>query len=1028
MKRKFVELRERVWFFLSLVLLLTSLPGLQAQRYPSRTYTEADGMANSMVFDVVQDTSGVIWIARRSGITSYDGKTFTNYNVSDGLKSTSYSYLVLDKKSKLWALVESGVLFVSRFDDPHWVTLPSHPDVMPGFGNTYSGLDVYYQGDSAVILAGTATEGLYIRRSGKWSRITTREGLPDNAVHCLKEVNGKIYVGTGKGLALFASGNLKKLPAPRSPWLSQRVLAMKQEGDNLWMLGDHWLGYLKGDVFNLVATGFTIPMIHLSRHCFISINPSGKIYFGNPLNVLYIDPLTGKTEVLKRTAGLISEGANSVITDFEQNTWFAGFRGLTRIPSERFSSFSTIDGLYSNEVASAMEVSPGKYVFGHDCALTYYDGEKMTHFILDPARFQQNFETRVMDMECDAKGDLWLAVSSLGVARVSRDRQVKWYHEAQGLAGIAYSALCMPDGRIFAGTSTGLYQLRHDRFVKIPLKDNLSFSVRKLFPGPGNTVLLASLSMALLEVSDVGTRQIKCAGNPLVNNIYAHYLSSDGTRWVGSAAGLCEIQGDSLVKVNRDGLCINRPVYVIFEDKVKSLWVGTDNGVFRWNGMRLDHFTVSDGLSGHDINRDAGFCDSRGHLWFGTNNGLTVFKPEFDYDLSKIPPPKLSLRFLQVGNDTLDAGKERKFDYDMDDLTFHARVISFIDEHRIFVRYYLEGADTGWSKEVLYTDGRFTYNSLKPGSYRFYLKARNSLGIWSNPVVSATFTIRNPFWLQGWFLGLGLLLFVGIVLVVSRFILVSRYKNRLQEEVALQTVALRQSEKELTESNAAKDSFFSIIAHDLRNPFNVILGYLDLLVTEYDGFSDQQRQEILVKLKSASSSTIDLLENLLTWAQAQRGKLPFNPHIVNLHDLLVENMVLFESSAAHKDIRLEMNSPGDIRVFADQNMISTALRNLISNAIKFTFSGGSVQVTCRADQNGTILVEVKDNGTGMTSAALADLFSIEKRVVRKGTANERGTGLGLILCKEFIEKNGGRLWVVSEKDAGSTFSFTLPAA
>jgi signal transduction histidine kinase len=183
---------------------------------------------------------------------------------------------------------------------------------------------------------------------------------------------------------------------------------------------------------------------------------------------------------------------------------------------------------------------------------------------------------------------------------------------------------------------------------------------------------------------------------------------------------------------------------------------------------------------------------------------------------------------------------------------------------------------------------------------------------------------------------------------------------------------------------------------------------------------------MLLKLQSVSSRTFNLLENLLTWAQAQRGSLPFEPSAFLLSDVISENLSLVETTAHHKNILLVNKGKEDFRIFADRNMVSTAVRNLISNALKFTFPGGMIIIGTELQDPQTILFYVKDNGMGMSPAILENLFKIDERTVIKGTANETGTGLGLILCKEFVEKNRGKIHVSSIEGTGSTFSFTLP--
>jgi len=244
--------------------------------------------------------------------------------------------------------------------------------------------------------------------------------------------------------------------------------------------------------------------------------------------------------------------------------------------------------------------------------------------------------------------------------------------------------------------------------------------------------------------------------------------------------------------------------------------------------------------------------------------------------------------------------------------------------------------------------------------------------------------------------------------------------------VAIRTRELRRSEKDLLESNEAKDNFFSIIAHDLKSPFNAILGMLELLTTEYAEFSDEERHKILMSLRTSSTRTIDLLENLLTWAQAQKGLLPFIPEKFDMMELIRENVALFEPIAKNKRINLIVPLSENVIVYGDRNMINTVIRNLLSNAIKFTYPDGNVTIKIDRSTSRKITVAIIDTGCGMTESAIKNLFILDKRTTTKGTGNETGTGLGLILSKDFITKNDGKIWVESKPESGTTFYFTLP--
>lgn len=234
------------------------------------------------------------------------------------------------------------------------------------------------------------------------------------------------------------------------------------------------------------------------------------------------------------------------------------------------------------------------------------------------------------------------------------------------------------------------------------------------------------------------------------------------------------------------------------------------------------------------------------------------------------------------------------------------------------------------------------------------------------------------------------------------------------------------SEKQLRLANAMKDKFFSIIAHDLKNPFNAILGFSNLLYEAYDNFDDQQRKSFIKNICDASDSTFKLLQNLLEWSRTQTGKIEFYPENIVVASVVNEDIMILRSAAKNKNIILETNIDGSLVAYADCNMVKAVIRNLISNAIKFTHPGGRIEVN--ADNSGNeVTISVSDSGIGIHPDDICKLFRIDDPFRSVGTEREEGSGLGLILCKEFVEKNNGKLWVESSAGTGSKFSFTLPS-
>jgi two-component system sensor histidine kinase/response regulator len=245
------------------------------------------------------------------------------------------------------------------------------------------------------------------------------------------------------------------------------------------------------------------------------------------------------------------------------------------------------------------------------------------------------------------------------------------------------------------------------------------------------------------------------------------------------------------------------------------------------------------------------------------------------------------------------------------------------------------------------------------------------------------------------------------------------------QEILRQKNELERQKKELLELNATKDKFFSIIAHDLRSPITTLISLSEVLKTDLELLTTSQQTEILNSLYDLSRNYLKLLDNLLQWARMQTGRLKAEPEKIRMDDLIREAVGFFQVYARDKQISLEYEDQTRTEVVADRNMIKTILRNLISNAIKYTAPNGRVAIHTK-DHDRRIEVIIKDDGVGMTGEILEKLFHIDKTSTTRGTADEKGTGLGLILCKEFVEKNGGLLQVESERGVGSTFRFTLP--
>ena len=253
----------------------------------------------------------------------------------------------------------------------------------------------------------------------------------------------------------------------------------------------------------------------------------------------------------------------------------------------------------------------------------------------------------------------------------------------------------------------------------------------------------------------------------------------------------------------------------------------------------------------------------------------------------------------------------------------------------------------------------------------------------------------------------------GIAIVIYQFL----YRKKEEQ-------LIEQTEK-LMISQAHKDKVYSIIAHDLRGPFGIFVGFTEIFINDYNKHSDEKRLEIMQSMHQTSASLQNLLENLLDWSRMQSGNLEKSLRHHNLLKIVEESLALHKDIILKKEQKIDVDIDFNLMIFADHHMVSTIFRNLISNAIKFTMQHGKISISARGNHT-KIRVQVKDSGIGLSEKDIKNLFDIQSIAKISGASTEKGSGLGLLLCKDFIESNEGKIWVESEIGKGSKFYFTLP--
>ena len=519
------------------------------------------------------------------------------------------------------------------------------------------------------------------------------------------------------------------------------------------------------------------------------------------------------------------------------------------------------------------------------------------------------------------------------------------------------------------------------------------------------------------------------------NDIGAFYKDKAGYLWVGSNTKglfLCSQNGTILKTYDINNVLPNNRVHAITQDNRGDIWISSNYGISRLNTeiQKVRSYSKEDGLQGDQFYQQSFLKTREGELYFGGYSGFNSFHPDSLKENEFIPP--VYITDFQIFNKPVTYGvpgaqfqthiseaREIKLNRDQSVISFSFAAINYTHPKKNQYAYIMEGFEKDWN----YTDASrryVTYTNLDQGEYTFRVRASNNDDVWNNAGTSIRIIVLPPWWNTVWFK----LIFIFAILFIFTSFFLSRVQHLKNQKILLEkSVAIKTAE--LFELNASKDKFFSIIAHDLKNPFNTIIGFSEMLKEEVKSGDHESIGEYAGLINTSAVQTFRLLENLLEWANSQRGKILFSPIPIKLSELYNEELSVLNDMAKGKDIELKSSYPENLTIFADKNMMKTILRNLISNAIKFTHKNGKVEVKAMIG-NRLVEISVSDTGIGMTNETKAKLFKIDANLSTPGTENEKGTGLGLFLCKEFIEKHGGKIWVESEPGKGSTFKFILP--
>ncbi|WP_256011456.1 hybrid sensor histidine kinase/response regulator transcription factor [Desertivirga xinjiangensis] len=984
--------------------ICSSDKGLYAYNKESGYYRHYN--TKSAIAAVREDHFGNIWVGMANSglfVINSKGKVVHEFSTSKGtgkgLSDDHIRFIFEDSQKKLWVGTYGGGL--NQFDSSTSSFRKINYERLNSNNPEHTFLLCMEEDAKGNLWIGTENGGLFIYNPSLPASISYQHidndptSLGSNSINCIKrDAKGNMWIGT-------ASAGISMVSLDESSFIHYKYEQGKNSLSN-----------------NIVNTVFE----DSSKRIWIGTDGGGLNLF-NPEN--------GTFRYFTHRAGKNSICGNYVLSvneDARHNIWLGTWGdGITVFNYEKqsFKHFrnnpADPTSLSSNYAFSIFRDSRNRIWVGtYGGGLNLYDEktESFTRFINQATNSKSISSNHILTIHEDRRGTIWIGTDGGGLNKFNeRDNNftaytssTKYYgKDSEKLSNDGVTSIWDDeDGKLWIGTNFGLNHFDQDR---------------------------------------------------LVNNAY----------------------------FSENGLS-NDAIGAVIGDKKGILWISTNKGLTKFDpkSKRFEIFSTADGLQADEF-KYAKCIDHTGQIYFGGRNGFNLFNPEkispVNYD-----PPIFFTRFQLFNEDVSVAQNEEDhsplkmavsdakkiiLSYEQSSFSFEFASLNYTSNEKKQYQYKLEGFENQWHK--LGTRNSLTYTNLDPGEYVLKVRGLKNNKEWSNQTASIRLIITPPFWKTWWFKTLLFLAASGIVISIfylrlssiknrnrqlekevrlrthelsesNAFLLESNEKIKLQNEnleevnkeivrktdkilqqqehIVVQNHKLESTVKELEISNQTKDRFFSILAHDLKNPVSALSGLADLLKNRLNQLGPSEISSYVYDISRSSNSVNSLVTNLLDWARTQSKELHCQPADLSLHELVVKNVYLAQIQLANKNINCRVDVDSRHMIYADYQMINTVIRNILGNSIKFTPVAGEIEITSAETEDHFDIIII-DSGIGMSAQQIEQLGQ-SKAQASLGTAGETGTGLGLQICKDFIKANQGILSIQSIPGKGSMFIISLP--
>jgi len=981
-----------LFIFFAVVLALTVIASstAYAQRLNFTTYGSKEGLPQSQVLAIYQDSLGYLWFGTYAGASRYDGVEFITLDVSGGMISNSVSDIAEDANGLLYFSTHGGG--ISVYDGYSINNITSEDNLLSNHVNDLliEGKTIYaaVDGGLSIIKDGTATSFPF--------------GDDDDACFANKlyrTSDGELLVATDSGLYRFTTGRYIPVPFENQPKDPNTNDILADAKGNTWVCTSGFLYRLED---GRLTEAVTHPVADTAVYLCAACSQTGDIYFGtNDGIVLLHDAEFSK---LNGRQGLVNNTVDSILVDREGNAWFGTENGISKLSSGPFAYYDRATGLAGDSVLTIFEDSQGrKWLSCENEGLTIIDGDEFTNITMkdglpdqyvnaiaeiDSGRYLLGTHNHLCLLE---GGKFKILEDSFGISCFFKDRE----------------------GRIWMGTSAGPSFWENEELHELGENSLLSeadiICIDQDFKG---RIWFGTTHGCIVLDGDETTQFARADGFSDLE-VWSIDVGDDGAVWLGTNGdGAFYFQDGRFFNLKVfDGLT-NNFVWQVLVDSRGGVWFGSNFGIDYYDGNTFKHFSIGDGLAANEGIANACLEDSNGTLWFCSSEGASFYNESEESPYQYDPP--VYITGISARGKTMPFRQVSEFSASNNQIEFSFIGLSYRNEKAVRYRYKLEGLDDRWSESV--PDHSVRYANISPGNYTFWVQASSVRGKWNGSKASYRFVILTPFYLSWWFISILVACTVALVLLAYRWRVwkVRRRNEELEQKVVERTNELLQANREL-------EAFGHTLSHDLNAPLRNIEGYAQILIDDYGDKLDAAGRDFLGKIISCRKRLKELISDLLRFSQST--SLPFEKTSVDLSLLI--RMITIDYCRTDPDRDVEVIIQPDITAECSENLIRLSLENLVSNAWKYSSLKEHARIEFgRINENNRPVYFVRDNGVGFKPDSAAGLFKSFSRL-EEHVEHFEGSGLGLATVKRIIERHGGKIWAEGQPGQGATFYFTL---